>query len=387
LTRTTKRERRRDLPGAVRSLRATVSIEPATGAQRTARLDDLTSLGALLAELGEAAEAENVLRQALGERATFYGVQHPGYAFGLEALAAFELSRGRALEARCLCEQALQTLLEAGHPRAAELMALRAFAAVALPDACGELYASAETLDRDTLLRMIHAVLDRAEYGEPRHALAALMALRPVVARRLGERDELALELAVAISNRAREIGDHELRIEAFSWLVATLDGLADGPRAVQAVLGLALAASDAGRPEAAERHYREAVARSEALGAAVHSDALRNHGLFLASGGRRAQAAPALLAAVSEARKAGDAALLGRALIALGIFEDHGGERRLARANLEAGLELLWRTDPDALCGRTHLEALERGLDCGCAPELRRCSEARSSPRAIRRA
>jgi tetratricopeptide (TPR) repeat protein len=357
----------RDLPRAVSALRAAVASAPLSGAGRTARLDDLTELGQLLAEQGELDEAENVLRQALGERATFYGVEHPGYAFGLGALAAFELLRGRVVEARCLCDQALHVLLEAGHPRAGGVAALRAFAVLAQTGAGAgaeagvELYACADALDRPALIELVHSVLDRAEYAEPRRALSALIALWPIALRRLGGDHELGLHVAVAICNRARESGEHRLRIETFGWLIQALDRAGDRERAVDAVLGLALAASDAGDARAAERHHRDALERAGQLGAGSRSLAQRNYGLFLASSGRRAEAERALDAAVGEARAADDAALIGRALTALGIFQAHGGERKRARENLAAGLSLLARTDPDALCGQSHLEALLR--------------------------
>jgi hypothetical protein len=257
-------------------------------------------------------------------------------------------------------------LFEAGHPRSAELVALRAFASVAGHGA-REPFAFAELLDERAFTRMVRTVLDRAEYAEPRQALAALVALRSLVLERRGADDELTLHFVTAISNRAADAGDHDERVRALAWLVDALDRRGDASQAVDAVLGLALAECDAGAPIAAEARYRDALARSSRLSPAARSKALRNFGLYLAGAERRQEAESALEDAAAEARGARDSTLLGQAHVALGIFRQHAADRGRARAALEAGLRLLSASDPDAHCARAHLDALLSQTECGC--------------------
>jgi hypothetical protein len=265
-------------------------------------------------------------------------------------------------------------------------VALRAFATVAEGSATIEPFAFAEALDERGFEAMVRAVLDRSEYAEPRQALRALTVLRPLLLSRRGADDELSLHFVTAISNRAGDAGEHGARSEAFAWLIEALDRRGDALQAVDAVLGLALAESDAGMPSAAERRYREALERAATLASAARSKALRNFGLFLAGAARREEAERLLEDAVSEASTARDDALLGQAQIALGIFRQHSADRVGARAAIEAGLALLSPTDPDALCGRTHLEALEHDGDCECghAATASRATVASSTTRVI---
>lgn len=350
---------------AAGALRRACALEAESEHQTKDRLTYMMNLGEVLERLGELDEAENVLRQSLGERATFYGVDHPGYAFGLEPLAALELARGRAGAARHLAEQALHVLLESGHPRAAALMALRAFAVVA--DAGGDPFGELDALDGAGLDELVRGVLDRAEHSEPELSLAVLSALRTAIGARQGDGADWLLHVVAAISSFARDAGAHAARLEALGWLAEALDVRGDAEQAIEAVLGLALAESDRGRNEAAERHYRAALGRARELDALTKSKVLRNYGLWAASVERTSDAAGLLEAAVTEARLAEDAALLGQALVALGIFRQHRGALPDAEELLDQGLALLPATHPDALCGRSHLSALERGDPCGC--------------------
>ena len=67
-----------------------------------ARKDHLTyrlNLGFVLTMIGRLDEAETELRRNLQERLAFYGREHAGYAYGLEALADVLLQRGSLGEA------------------------------------------------------------------------------------------------------------------------------------------------------------------------------------------------------------------------------------------------------------------------------------------------
>jgi Tfp pilus assembly protein PilF len=201
--------------------------------------------------------------------------------------------------------------------------------------------------------------LDRSESREPRQAFASVVELRHGVARRAGSSGPLMMQVMAALADRARDAGEHAARADAFAWLARILDARGDAVQAIDAVLGLALAESDAGSPQAAEAHYRDALKRAEGQGPAAKSKVLRNWGLHLAAARRRDQAEEILEQAASEARLAGDADLLGRALLALGILVGRRDDRALAASHLEAGLRLIPATDPDAICARNHLAAL----------------------------
>jgi len=70
---------------------------------------------------------------------------------------------------------------------------------------------------------------------------------------------------------------------------------------------------------------------------------------------------------ALSWGRGSGDEETEGRALIALGIFLQHGGELEPAASLLDEGLGYLPAGDRDALCGHNHLDAIVNHRSCGC--------------------
>jgi tetratricopeptide (TPR) repeat protein len=65
------------------------------------------SLGRLLIQKGELAEAEALLLETLGVRRKLYGEAHPALAMNLESLGLLRLAQGRRAEARDFFERAL----------------------------------------------------------------------------------------------------------------------------------------------------------------------------------------------------------------------------------------------------------------------------------------
>ena len=109
-------------------------------------------------------------------------------------------------------------------------------------------------------------------------------------------------------------------------------------------------------------------MAAAEELGApSLLAQARRNAGLYLAERGRRAEAASLLADAVAGAREDEAMEELGKSLIAQGIFLQHGGDAAAARPLLQEGVDTLPPDDADALAGRSHLDAIDGGLGCGC--------------------
>jgi tetratricopeptide (TPR) repeat protein len=78
---------------------------------RAARLrlaDSAAELGAVLGLLGEHAEAEDLLRRAVGIYESSGGTDHRRLAASLNALSAACAARGRLAEAERLCHRALR---------------------------------------------------------------------------------------------------------------------------------------------------------------------------------------------------------------------------------------------------------------------------------------
>src|SRR5262249_19103478 len=97
---------------------------PAETQARRDRLTYLVNLAAALEGLGDLDGAERALRDSVAGRREFYGADHPGYAFGLEPLAALLLRRGKAQEALQALNDTVNNLWQNGHPRVASALAL-----------------------------------------------------------------------------------------------------------------------------------------------------------------------------------------------------------------------------------------------------------------------
>jgi tetratricopeptide (TPR) repeat protein len=358
----------RDFGRAVDTLRDCCAI-PATGQDATrARLTYLMNLGEVLTMVGELDEAEQVLRESLAERGSFYGEDHAGYAFGLEPLAGVLLRKGTAQEAAGLVERALQILWDEGNPQVARTLALRAQVRKAAhgPDAPG--YDGLEQLPDELLEESIRHSLFLAEQEAAPHALAALAEQRERVERHRGADDDWLIGIASTQSNVARELDDLDARLESLDWLRDAMERRGDTRQAIDVALAIALAHSDSGNTDTADRAYREALARAErGDDRAALSAVQRNYGLFLSDSGRPDDAAPLLQDAVVSARGADDAVMLGRSLVAGGIFVQHRGQLDEARLLLEEAVSLLPADEPDILFALSHLNAIEVGGSCGC--------------------
>src|SRR5262249_21775547 len=150
--------------------------------------------------------------------------------------------------------------------------------------------------------------------------------------------------------------------------LVAAHDAREEPSRALDAVLGLALADDEAGRVEDALDAYNEAVRRAEKLRSApAMSNVARNFGLFLVHT-RPYDARAWLERAIDEAKRAGEAVPLARAQLALGIQLQHAGTVLAARPLLLRAIGGLPKTHPEHALARAHLDALDAGVSCACA-------------------
>lgn len=360
-----------NFPGAVQAYRrACAGPMPTENQDLRDRLTFLMNLGMALQYANQLDEAEEVLRRGIQGREKFYGVDHPGYAFGAEPLATLLLHRGKTDEALRLFETTVANFWRNGHPRVATALALRAEALKAAGSPKPP-FAGAEQLPENILQDIANHVVGRTNQASPGLLSEVLQDLLPVLKGRFGPDHGLVVNTLIWVVNlesmRGKD-GDTGVRIRAAREVIASHDRQGKRREAVQAVQGLALALSDAGRPDDAVAAYREAAERARPLGdPALQSQLRRNFGLLLSDLRRDPEAEAELAGAVQDARQSKDAEMLSRAQIALGIFYQH--RRRLddARPLLATALGNINPAHSDAVIGRSHLQALESGKTCGC--------------------
>jgi tetratricopeptide (TPR) repeat protein len=361
-----------DLQRAADCLREAWRV-PATEPQ--ALKDRLTynmNLGEVLTRQGQSQQAGEVLREGLALRESFYGREHPGYAYGLEPLAETLLARGEVAEARPLVEEAARNLWNHGHDHVAEVLALRTYVLVAAEAGTEEIYELPARLPDELFDRFALRCVARAEHSPAALGLAVLLGLQ----RHIEARDEAGqlrwFQVMAGISNTARELGEHALRVRAFDEMLVH----ERGPQRLDMLLGRALAHSDRKDLEAADADYRAAREHAGEDRALV-SHVCRNHGLMFSEAGLHDQAERLLAEAVEAASQAGHDELLARALIARGIFLQHRGELEQARGMLEMAVSSLPPEDHEGLAGRSHLDAIVEGRSCGCGDMSRALGQA----------
>jgi hypothetical protein len=181
-------------------------VPPGDQARRD-RLTFLVNFAKALELSGELDGAEKVLRDGLNGRRQVYGEGHPGYAFGVEPLAALLLRRGKPAEAMELLGDAIRAYGRVGHPRIAAPIVLRAEALKAQGDP-RPAFADLDPLPAEVIeemARFAFARVGQTDLGTSRLVLADLV---PVVRRRLGEDHNTTVEALAAVSNVERLLGD-----------------------------------------------------------------------------------------------------------------------------------------------------------------------------------
>ncbi len=337
---------------------------------RRDRLTFETNLGTILEAAGKLDEAEGVLRENVAGRREHYGPRHAGYAFGLEPLARLLLRMGKTDEAVTLADETVAIFRQQRHPRIASALVTRceAYKAAGKSDPP---FAGLEGQSNELIQEMAIEAINRHHEGDLRRLRDVVADLEPVVTKRLGEDHQVTLNLVTFQANLERDLGpqgDSKRRIAAARRVIAVYDRQSRAADALQTVLGLAMALSDAGQNDDAAAAYRDALGRAQKLNdPRLVSQVRRNYGLYLAELKRRDEASTELRAAVDDARKAGDNEMLGRSEIALAMFLQHGGGLEEARPLLEDGIRLLDPAEPDALCARSHLDAIVNRKSCGC--------------------
>lgn len=331
------------------------------------RLTYTMNLGDLLRRVGELAEAERVLRRGLVDRERFYGRQHAGYGFGLEPLVEVLLRRGALEEALQAASALVANFWNNTHPRVAAALALRCEILKAR-GAEEPAFGGLEHLPADIFIDTARATVSRALEAEPVVAQRMLVDVLQAVDERLGETSDLAIRVLSAATDVARKHHQTEEREAALRRLLERCHQRGDDLDVVECLQGLALCQSEAGKHDLAIDTYGEACAVVERLDDPEnHARVLCNLGLYLAELGRREEAETTLRTALDRAREAGGGEVVGRSLVALGIFVQHGRELEEAQALLAEAIEHLAPSEPDAICARSHLDAIEQGGTCGC--------------------
>ncbi|GAA3389213.1 tetratricopeptide repeat protein [Cryptosporangium minutisporangium] len=321
------------LPRAIECYRYAVSAPPRDTESRKDQLTYRLNLGSALRLAGRLDEAEAELRRGVEERLEFYGRAHPGYAFGLEPLAALLRQRGDVPGARQVIEEAVANLWDSGHERVASALALRAV--IVHAGGTGEpLFVGWHQLPDDVVEEIGRSVTQLLDDDDPA-AQPLLTSLVAALEERLGVDHQATLNALAALANLGRVLGDPSGRVEAIERVLASYDRQGRQEEAVMAALGLAMAQDEAGDAEAALHTYASTSARAERIGRPeLTSQVLRNWGLALKDGGHAGPAEHRLSEAVSQARRGADHDMVGRACVALGLSSSTTvGWRRPARS------------------------------------------------------
>jgi tetratricopeptide (TPR) repeat protein len=344
----------------------TPTDEPA----RSDRLTYQANLGLALQFAEKFEDAERVLRENLDARKSVYGPEHVGYAFGQEALADLLLRQKKANDALELLNPAVATFLKNRHPRIAHALALRA-EGLRANDRPEPPFAGLEPLPNEVIAEIGQIALSRVNLIDPSLSRVVLGDLDELLTKRFGDSHPLILRLVNAQADLEAEqgkAGDSRLRERAIRRAMTVSDRLGQPKESFKAVLALAQAQVEGGKPEVALATYADAVKRAETMeDAALLAQARRGWGRLLADLKRTEGAERQLRAAVADADRAGETILAGRMRVALGVFLQHTGRNDDARPVLEEGVGKLVPAHPDAASARAHLSALAEGGPCGC--------------------
>jgi tetratricopeptide (TPR) repeat protein len=350
--------------------RACAGPMPTPEQARRDRLTYLMNFGMALQQAGELDEAEQILREGLAGREQFYGIHHAGYAFGLEPLATLLMRRGKFDEALAAFDETVANFQRNQHPRLVTALALRA-ECLRRAGRPGPLFPGIEGLSNETVQGIVEHVVGRFREAEPGILSPVLQALLPALKARFGPDHASVSNVTIHIVNlesqRGKE-GDVPVRLALTREMIASNDRQRRPREATQALLALALGLKDAGQTDEAVATYESALERARQLrDAGLHSTVARNFGLLLAEMNREPEAEVQLKDAIEAARVGSSAEQVARGQIALGIFYQHRKRLEEARPLLAAGVPGLPAAHPDAVVGRSHLQALEAGRTCGC--------------------
>lgn len=353
---------------AAETLEAATNVHIPDDQQATRdRLTYLMQLGELYTQLNQYEKAETVLRKGLTLRKEFYGQDHAGYAFGLEPLAELLWKQGRLDEANQIVDQTIDNFWMNGHPRVATALPLRAII-LKQQGKSDDCFSGVAELSSEIFREMIEHAVDLASSADPVASQAMLDDLLSTVEPKLGANDKMVAQLRTALVNVARAIGPSEGQIETAEKVVQSHLARGDKPNAISAMMGLAILHDNLGNSSACEKAYKRAYALAQEIGnLSMQSQCLRNYGLFCSEKGRKPDAEKLLKMAAQAGKQSSDKVMYGRSLGALGIFLQHNARIAEAEKFLTKAIQLLPPSEPDSLCSRSHLQAIQQNRSCGC--------------------
>lgn len=227
------------------------------------RLTALINLAEVQERRGDLVFAEDACRRGVQGRERLYGIQHPGYAFGLVPLAQVLLRRNKAEGAAEAIAEAVANFRHHGHPWWAASIALQAEIQAALgqsllPEASGWSADEAEGVARE--------VLERIPAADPRHGSKMALAIADLLETHRGASHALVREALTLLANLEATGGDLTLRGAALARLRDACEGAGAVREALQARIGLALCSIEAGDDVTARTILQDARARAATL-------------------------------------------------------------------------------------------------------------------------
>lgn len=335
------------------------------------QLTYLMNLGTALLYTGQLEEAEAVLRLGLEGRKDYYGVEHAGYAFGLEPLATVLMHQGKIDEALQAFNQVVDNFWRNSHPHIAGSLALRA-EAFKIANQPQFPFTGIEGLPDDIIQDIVFHVIRRVQQAHPAILSKILQDLLPTLRTRFGQDHALVIDALTHIVNfesMCGKQGNYSVRVQAARDVLAICERQGQSREALQAMQGLAFALSDMGRSDDAIAIYQDAALRAQQIGdPVIQSQIRRNLGLLFSELKRDQEAEAELRNAVQDAQRASDSEMLSRGQIALGIFYQHRHRFDEAKPLLVSALQNITPAHSDAVIARSHLQALEAGQECNCA-------------------
>ena len=266
-----------------------------------------------------------------------------------------------------MVEEAINTFWQNGHPRVAAAFLLRA-EILKIMGSDVPTFDHLEELPDAILADMSVEAMVCVKRSSPKVAQAVLKDLLPLISGRLGKHHKATINIQTMLANLGRNLESCEGRIETIRKVLTSHEARGDQALAIQTRMGLALALDEAGDSEGCVAAYKQAIEQAYELGdARLCSQGLRNLGLFYSEQHRVAEAEKTLRLAVEDGRDADDDEMLGRSLIALGIFLQHNGDLHHAESLLVDAINRLDPSHPDCICARSHLQAIRTDSSCDC--------------------
>jgi tetratricopeptide (TPR) repeat protein len=334
---------------AVGSLRAASDIRGPAPEDEKDRLMYLMNLSDALGVAGKLDEALEVAERTLEERERFYGTEHPGYAYGLGKVADVSIALGRYDRALETARKALPIYDASGHHELPPTWA-RLFLASLGSKASWQRLQMPPDMANDVLGALTWRTLARRFRPSSAPAVG-------LVAPFASDADAL-VRAWNGVQHTARKAKDYASRKTALE----RMHELAETERRMGLVLetelGLALCHEEAGEQDEARRGYERALETARRLASPDPlCKTLRNVGLYYIE--REPDRGMALLREAARTAQA-SAVELARSRMALGIKLQHLGELAEARETLTQGLTGIDPAEPDAICARSHLRAIE---------------------------